>query len=171
VPKVYLAGPDVFLPDAERRGFHLKTICTERDVIGLWPFDNEIDHTYDKRIAGKKIFEANVSMLRQSDAVIANLNPFRGPSADVGTVWEIGYAKALGLPVVGYSFDMDQYRTRVLKMKIPHDGMHIEDFDARDNIMVVEGCDEIYTSFIDAVLAVRCLLKLDPYGSGGLPRL
>ena len=27
----------------------------------------------------------------QADAIIANLTPFRGPGADAGTVYELGY--------------------------------------------------------------------------------
>ena len=32
--------------------------------------------------------------MKEADAIIANLTPFRGPSADTGTVYELGYMAA-----------------------------------------------------------------------------
>ena len=45
-PKVYLAGPDVFLPDAVSIGRRKKELCAHYGFEGLYPFDNEIsgDH-------------------------------------------------------------------------------------------------------------------------------
>ena len=39
--KIYLAGFDVFAPDAKQRGAKMKMMCAERGFIGLYPFDNE----------------------------------------------------------------------------------------------------------------------------------
>ena len=41
--------------------------------------------------------------IRSADALIANLTPFRGSSADVSTAYELGFMRALGRPVFGYS--------------------------------------------------------------------
>jgi nucleoside 2-deoxyribosyltransferase len=40
--KVYLAGPEVFLPDAIAIGNKKKRLCTEFGFEGLFPFDNEV---------------------------------------------------------------------------------------------------------------------------------
>ena len=48
------------------------------------------------------IFLQNVALIEKSAIVLANIVPFRGPSADPGTVWEIGYAYAKGIPVICY---------------------------------------------------------------------
>jgi nucleoside 2-deoxyribosyltransferase len=142
--KVYLAGPDVFLPDAIEVGHRKKQLCAEYGFDGLYPFDNEVP-------AGPNtdglIYRANVAMIREADFGIANLTPFRGPSADVGTVFEVGMLTGLGKPVFGYTNDPSDMLTR-LRHSTPlkfdetsrlwrdADGMAIEDFGNADNLMI-----------------------------------
>src|SRR5262249_6573531 len=84
-----------------------------------------------------------------ADLIIANLSPFRGPSADVGTVFELGYGFAKGLPVFGYSNHPSNYLDRAEALAGPstpgkdgqeydRDGHAIEDFDLADNLMIDE---------------------------------
>ena len=40
--KIYLAGPEVFLPDAVGIGQAKKRLCAAYGFEGLYPFDNEI---------------------------------------------------------------------------------------------------------------------------------
>jgi nucleoside 2-deoxyribosyltransferase len=87
--RVYLAGPDVFLPDALEIGRRKIEICRRHGVSGLYPLDNVVDRAATD--ASLQIFRANEAMMDQADAVIANLTPFRGPGADAGTVYELGY--------------------------------------------------------------------------------
>ena len=87
--KVYLAGPDVFLPDAVEIGRRKVEICARHGLTGLYPLDNAIDLA--ARDASLKIFKGNEAMMIEADAIIANLTPFRGPGADAGTVYELGY--------------------------------------------------------------------------------
>src|SRR6056297_3837533 len=96
-PVVYLAGPDVFLPDAREIGEAKRQICENLGLVGLFPLDNEID------IAGlpaveqaRRISLANEALMHHADAAIANLTPFRGASMDAGTAYEIGFIRALG---------------------------------------------------------------------------
>ncbi len=49
------------------------------------------------------IFRADIAMMEACDVIIANLTPFRGPSADAGTLTEIGWFLGRGKPVFGYS--------------------------------------------------------------------
>ena len=44
-------------------------------------------------------------MMDAADAIIANLTPFRGPSADAGTVYELGYMAGRGKLCLAYSND------------------------------------------------------------------
>ena len=64
-------------------------------------------------------------------AGIANLSPFRGPSADVGTAFELGYLLASGQVVFGYTSHVDDYATRVAP-----DGLMVEAFGLADNLML-----------------------------------
>src|SRR5262249_53225002 len=43
IMKIYLAGPDVFLPDAVEIGRRKAVICAAHGVTGLYPLDNAID--------------------------------------------------------------------------------------------------------------------------------
>lgn len=51
------------------------------------------------------IFRANIEMISEADAVIANLDPFRGCEPDSGICFEIGCAIALGKQVIVYPVD------------------------------------------------------------------
>src|SRR5258707_232545 len=87
--KIYLAGPDVFLPDAIEIGRRKAAICARHGLRGLYPLDNAVD--LSAADASLAIFKGNEAMMDAADAIIANLTPFRGPSADAGTVYELGY--------------------------------------------------------------------------------
>ena len=52
-------------------------------------------------------------MMIAADAIIANLTPFRGPGADAGTVYELGYMAGRGKLCLGYSNDPSSYADRV----------------------------------------------------------
>ena len=45
--------------------------------------------------------------MRSCDLLIANLTPFRGVSMDSGTAFEVGFMRALGRPVLGYTTATD----------------------------------------------------------------
>jgi nucleoside 2-deoxyribosyltransferase len=155
--KVYLAGPDVFKPRAKMIGETLKRALARHNLEGLFPLDNEIDLVDSPYENGKKIALANMDMIRSCDAVLANLKPFRGPSADVGTVWECAFAKGLGKIVVGYEYEIE-YKHNVIG-KVPHDGMAVEDFNVWDNIMLVHGLDGAARDWHEAMCLVADLLK------------
>lgn len=153
--KIYLAGPDVFSPDAIKIGKELKNLISKYSngkFIGLYPMDNEINFTLNKYSNGELIYEANIKLIKECDIVLANLIPFRGPSADVGTVWECAFAKGLGKKVFGYNVsEKSKYKNKVIG-KIPHDGMNVEDFDVFDNIMLAHSLDKYFSSFENALL-------------------
>lgn len=142
--KIYIAGPDVFLEHAIEEGERLKALCAQYGYEGLFPMDNIItgQNSYD---IANAIKEANIAMIRSCDIVIANLSPFRGPEPDSGTVWEVGFAQALGKKVLAYSND-----SRTLKEKTQailnlgestrdKEGLLIEDFGLGHNLMFA-GC-------------------------------
>jgi len=151
--KIYLAGPDVFLPNALAHGNHLKQLCATYGYKGLFPLDNVITGGTPLEIA-HNIMEANKAMIASCDILIANLSPFRGPEPDSGTVWEVGYAQGLGKKVFAYSSDVRTLKERTQAMlqlgasDTDKEGMVIEDFGLTHNLMFahlvvsdsVEGC-------------------------------
>ncbi len=145
---VYLAGPDVFLPDALDIGRRKVELCTRHGLIGLYPLDNAIDRA--AKDAALAIFRGNENMMIEADAVIANLTPFRGPGADAGTVYELGFMAGRGKLCLGYSNDPSSYADRVREFTDvnTHDarlvdamGLTVEDFGLSDNLMMIHALD------------------------------
>ncbi|PJZ43847.1 nucleoside 2-deoxyribosyltransferase [Leptospira brenneri] len=101
---IYLAGPEVFLPNALETLSKAKNLCESYGYRTFTPFDGEVMDEEGLSKA-KKIFQENVKLIEQSDIVIANCNPFRGACIDDGTAFEIGYAYAKGKLVYGYVND------------------------------------------------------------------
>ncbi|HEY0292249.1 MAG TPA: nucleoside 2-deoxyribosyltransferase, partial [Hansschlegelia sp.] len=129
--KAYLAGPEVFLPDAATIGERKKAVCRAHGFEGLYPIDDSV--VGEGGAAARRIFAVNMRLIESCDLVVANLTPFRGVSADVGTAFEVGAAFAIGKPVFAYSNDPRPYSERAMP-----DGMAIEDFGGFDNLMLTE---------------------------------
>ena len=147
--RVYLAGPDVFLPDPFARAAALKDVCACHGLQGVSPLDDLPDEPegWAALPEGRRIALRNEAHIRSCQALIANLTPFRGPSADVGTVFEVGFARALGLGVFAWSNDHRRFvdRTRAFlggAVRRADDGwrddedMLLEDFCHADNLMI-----------------------------------
>ena len=90
-------------------------------------------------------------MMDSADALIANLTPFRGPSADAGTVYELGYMIGRGKMCFAYSTDPTLYPERVARSHtvtnaaagrlIDNEGLTVEDFGLPDNLMMIHALD------------------------------
>ena len=150
--RAYLAGPDIFLPDAATRVARQKAICAQHGLVGVSPLDPWPDDAPDlpewRRIAAR-----NEALIRSCALLLANLTPFRGPSADVGTVYELAFMRALGRPVFGYANTTTGFTRRTLDFAAAHggavagadrswrdaDGMLIEQFGLFDNLMIEAG--------------------------------
>jgi nucleoside 2-deoxyribosyltransferase len=152
-PRVYLAGPDVFFPDPISWAARKKTICERHGLAGVSPLDDLVDEPAEwvpfplwRRIALR-----NEAHIRACQGVIANLTPFRGPSTDVGTVYEIGFARALGLRIFGYATTTEPFLPRTLAALgaaaksgpdgswLDGDGLLVEQFGLFDNLMIEGG--------------------------------
>src|SRR5215510_3144287 len=101
--KIYLAGPEVFLAEAIEVARRKKELCAAYGFEGMFPLDNEIAEAAGGEPIDRLIYRANAAMIRRADLGICNLTPFRGPSADAGTVFELGMLVGLGKPVFGYT--------------------------------------------------------------------
>jgi nucleoside 2-deoxyribosyltransferase len=141
-PKVYLAGPDVFLPDPAARAAAQKRICAQHGLAGISPLDAFPGEPpeWARLPEAHRIARRNEAHIRTSAAILANLTPFRGPSADAGTVYEVGFGRALGLPVFGYTSAAGDYATRV--RLLGSDGLMVEDFGLAENLMIACAVEE-----------------------------
>ena len=146
--RVYLAGPDVFVPAPLERAAALKAICARHGLTGISPLDALDDEPagWQHLAEPLRIARRNEAHIAASVALIANLTPFRGPSADVGTVFELGFMRALGQPVFGWSASSQPFaeRTRAAVTATrgedggwrDGDGLLLEDFGLCDNLMI-----------------------------------
>ena len=100
--RIYLAGPDVFRPDAAGHGRQLVALCAEYGFDAVFPLSPALPTGLAPQALARHIYEANVAHIESCDAVLANLDFFRGPEPDSGTCFEVGYAVARGKRVVGY---------------------------------------------------------------------
>ena len=146
--KIYLAGPDVFLPDAVEIGRRKAAICDRCGLTGLYPLDNAIDLTASD--ASRQIFCGNEAMMDEADAIIANLTPFRGAGADPGTVYELGYMAGRRKFCLAYSNDGATYADRVARFTnitskdgrlVDAQGLTVEDFGLVDNLMMIHALE------------------------------
>src|SRR6266568_1703481 len=101
-PKIYLAGPEVFLSDAAEIGARKKMLCEEFGFVGLFPLDHDLAEAAGEKL-DEQIFSANVAFMREADAGVFNLSPFRGVNADPGTAFELGFFSGLGKPTFAYT--------------------------------------------------------------------
>jgi nucleoside 2-deoxyribosyltransferase len=137
--KVYLAGPEVFLPDPMAAAKAKQAICQQYGFTGLFPLDANLDlASLSPFAAGMAIYQSNITLMDRCDLIIANMTPFRGCSMDVGTAFEMGYFAGQGKPVFGYSNDGRLYVDRVPTNTpgIDEHGQSIESFDLHDNLML-----------------------------------
>ena len=167
--KIYLAGPDVFEPDAVEVGEKLKQLAEEHGFIGLFPFDNIIPAQQTPHETARAIRDANLKLLESADIIMANLNPFRGIEPDSGTVFEVGYACALKKPVYCYATDCREMIARIReKQQLSADaifcqeGKVMEDFKLSHNLMMID--------LVVAVDAESCLAYIAKEQGGGIFR-
>jgi nucleoside 2-deoxyribosyltransferase len=135
--RLYLAGPDVFLPDAPAVARAKLDLCASLGFEGIFPFDVEASPTASGSFGeGVAIYRANLELMRSADAIIANLTPFRGPGADAGTAFELGFFAALDRPIYGYSSAAEDFAARMRALVGAEGDAVVEDFGHQDNLML-----------------------------------
>jgi len=165
----YLAGPDVFYPNAVEMGNIKKATLAALGIMGHFPFDNELDTAKYKKPHERSfaIGEANERTMLECcgfgrfGIILANMIPFRGPSMDVGTAFEVGFMSALAetrknVLIVGYTNDLRPFEDRVVeaiygdKKHITKrdgflygpDGLMIESYEGAENLMLTHAIEK-----------------------------
>jgi len=138
----YLAGPDVFLPHAVQHAAAKVAICAKYGLTGRPPLNEDIAHilTLPDDAAWRAIYLHNIAMMTECDLIIANLTPFRGASADAGTLVELGWFAGRFRPVFGYSNSAAMFAQRsaaqVAAVADPLAELAMEGFSLPDNLMI-----------------------------------
>jgi nucleoside 2-deoxyribosyltransferase len=112
--RIYAAGPLGFTPygaDYQADEILDRLSSAGFDPSDPWDTPREASAIYamgdaanleDLKFANQEVGKNNIALIRSSDAVLAILD---GTDVDSGTASEIGYAAALGIPVVGLRLD------------------------------------------------------------------
>lgn len=157
--RVYLAGFDVFRADAIAHGEQLKRLCAAHDLVGVYPLDAQPPQGVEN--LAQWICQSNLQSIQNADAVLANLDNFRGAEPDSGSVFEIGYASALGKPVWVYFAD---HRPMIEQLPVDQqgrcaDGYQVEDFGLARNLMLACSWAGASTTAQDAIRDLAGYLK------------
>jgi len=107
--KVYIAAP--FFREGERERIEaLRKFFEEDDFYSEYEFFYPMDHVIDDGAVmsneewAKAVFDMDLKALEHSDLVIAIYDK---QYSDSGTAWEIGYAAALGTPIILLCTDLN----------------------------------------------------------------
>lgn len=159
--RAYLAGPEVFLPrDVSARVAAAKVaICDRYNIEGINPMDLALDLSgMSKSAAARRIANKDFGIMYATHMAIICLTPFRGPSADVGTVLEMGFMRGQGRPVFAYSNDRREFAVRTrMACRVGTDahadlnGMAIEPWDCVDNLMLDGACADSVSDVLGMV--------------------
>jgi nucleoside 2-deoxyribosyltransferase len=145
--KIYLAGFDVFYPDAVERAEGMKALCARYGFEGRFPADVSIDPTgLTPAELAAAIFRRDAELVRECDIVAANLYPFRGAEPDSGTCFELGLAYGLGKTLYGYAPGgtmaerISEHHAPVTTTEdgrtVDSTGMTVENFGSPINLMI-----------------------------------
>ncbi|KAG8347851.1 putative Nucleoside 2 deoxyribosyltransferase [Trypanosoma vivax] len=139
---IYIAGPAVFNADMGAAYYNgVRELLRKNGVVPLIPTDS-------KATDAPTIRAKNMEMIRNCDAVIADLSPFRGHEPDCGTAFEVGYAIAQNKAVITFTTDQRTMRERY-GARTDKDGLLVEDFGLPHNLMLCDG-EPVHSSFEEA---------------------
>jgi nucleoside 2-deoxyribosyltransferase len=160
-PRIYLAGPTVFQADADDAGARLVAICAQHGCEGLYP----LDFALDGPMSSQTIQVACLRELKTAHGVVADLSPFRGPHADDGTAFELGFAHAIGLPIWAYTTDPRPLIERIAGARAAtghvrdDTGLLIENFERAHNAMLAEAIIHLATSPEESIRLAAAALR------------
>lgn len=152
--RVYIAGPDVFRPDAQSWAESVRTLLARHGHQALIPLDGE-------EVTAAGIYRNNLELIRSADAILANLNPFRGHEPDSGTCFEVGLAIAQSKPVIGYISDGQSQKDKIgqgnADRPLDANGLYIENFGLPLNLMLATPCRIVVGDLAAAVTELSTL--------------
>ena len=161
--RLYLAGPDVFRPDAADHGRQLVALCAQHGFRAVFPLAAALPDGLSPQALARHIYQANVDHIAECDAVLANLDFFRGPEPDSGTCFEVGYAVARGKPVIGYVPEEGSLAERIRRRYpqavgaglVDAAGWQLEEFGLPLNLMLAVPCRIVVGGLRAALVALR----------------
>lgn len=145
--KLYLAGPEVFLPNATDHAEVQRQLCRKYGFVPLHPMDNNLDLGNRDMATAMRIYRGDIGQIHGCDIIVANCNGFRGVCMDDGTAYELGYCNGLQKPSYGYIRELMPLVARTVRdypckpfkddIYIDNDGyLNVDDFGTSINLMM-----------------------------------
>lgn len=104
--KIYIAGPECFYTRGYDMLAEMRKKSESKGFGVTLPNDHPLDlDNPDLQKRADSIFADLDVVMKESTAIIADLEAYRGSEPDSGTIYEIGMAYALGLRCYGYTRD------------------------------------------------------------------
>ena len=102
IRSIYLSGPA--LPATYEAPVKAETrlMCEGAGYAALGLDGDPLIEQSPSEAMAREIYAQRVSRMRQADAAIVNLTPFRGPHCDPAAAFEAGFFSGLGKPVFAY---------------------------------------------------------------------
>ena len=114
--RIYLSAP--LFTQVQRRWNRMLAAAIEERIAGaevVMPQDFKFRDAYNRPEDFPKLFGACLKRLQESDLVVAVLD---GPDVDSGAAFEVGYAYARGIPVIGIRTDYRKSQDRGLNLML-----------------------------------------------------
>ena len=158
IASVYLSGPERWLADAGDLAARQRRICDAAGIEPLFWADETLRERDGSEAMARELYTTALASIRKADAVVANLTPWRGPSAHPSVAFEAGFASALQKPVFAFinleNEDDAEYRERVERLLgasmdgtglwFDGDGAEIEDFGLPETAMLWAEARQFY---------------------------
>ena len=139
----------------------MKAALAGRGMAGLFPLDEELHPSDYRDPAGLALAIAASceAQIRKADMGIFNVQPWRGPEADEGTAYELGFMAALGKPVVLYTNDPRPFAERIATDVYQGDVYRDGDFvrGKRDHMMI-----EDFEGFAGNLMLINAAVRIRP---------
>lgn len=158
-PRVYHSGPERYDSDAGRTYERMRKSCEEYGIELVTPHDVLSDRKPEElpiQYAAHSVLN-NAELIMSCDAVIANLNDFRGWEPTGDTAFECGMSYQWGKKMFGYMEDTRRMRDRVPNLGAECGfqdacGCNVENFDYPINLMFassMEICEGDFHSILE----------------------
>ncbi len=102
IRSIYLAGPALPLVHEAPVAAAAQLMVEAAGYAAVRLDEDALVERSPSEAMAREIYAQRVARMRQADAAVVNLTPFRGPHCDPGTAFEAGFFSGLGKPVFAY---------------------------------------------------------------------
>jgi nucleoside 2-deoxyribosyltransferase len=102
VRSIYLAVPTAPPQQAQVLAEQARALCEAAGFTAVGLDADPLIETSPSEAMAREIYAKRLAMMRQADAAIVNLSPFRGPHCDPAIAFEAGFFSGMSKPVFAY---------------------------------------------------------------------